>query len=52
MSEDNRQPTIEEIPLSEAVELVGSKPGGSERRDLITYWGSGRRTGAGVSTPR
>jgi len=43
MSEDNRQTNVEEIPFSEAVELVGSKPGGSERKDLITYWGFGKK---------
>jgi hypothetical protein len=44
MTEENLRQTIAEIPLSEAIELVGSKPSGSERKDLITYWGFGKKT--------
>jgi hypothetical protein len=44
MSEENLQPAVDIIAMAEAVELVGGKPGGSDRKDLITYWGFGKKT--------
>ena len=44
MSEESAPPIVDIIAMSEAVELVGGKPGGSDRNDLITYWGFGKKT--------
>jgi hypothetical protein len=43
MAAENQPPAIEEISFKEAVGLVGKKPDGSERKDLITDWGFGKK---------
>src|SRR5580658_8209967 len=44
MSEETPLPIVDIIAMTEAVDLVGAKPGNGERKDLITYWGFGKKT--------
>lgn len=39
MSLESEKPAVGESTFEEAVKLVGRKPSGSERKDLITLWG-------------
>jgi len=39
MSAEGQDLAIQEVSFKEAVGLVGRKPNGAERKDLITLWG-------------
>ena len=43
MSQDGQEPAAEELSFNEAVKMVGRKPEGIERRDLVTLWGFERK---------
>ncbi len=43
MAETPQPPVIEEISFKDAIKLVGSKPDGSDRKDLITFWGFAKK---------